>query len=90
MKHDVYYVFVCTHNIFLLINAQLWQFNDAEDTGNIPAVFTGNSSEINSFDMKNLTWTRINFRKSVHNVVVTVAGDNADWLGPNGKIKLKV
>lgn len=57
----------------------------------MPAVAAaGNSSEINSFDMKNLTWTRSKFLKTVHNVVVTVTGENADWLGPNGKIKLKV
>lgn len=86
-----FYSFSCsrTHPFIHIYKLKFWQFNDAEDTGNIPAV-VNNSSEINSFDTANFTWTRINFFKSLHNVAVTVTGDNTELLGKNGKIKLKV
>lgn len=48
-----------------------------------------NSSEINVYDTRNITWTRNQFHKSVHEVEVTVTGDNSDFFG-DGKVSLNV
>ena len=67
---------------------QLWQFNDAEDTG----IFSNgvNSSEINVYDTSKILWTRTQFHKSVHEVEVTVTGDNTFFFGATGNISLNV
>ncbi|KAJ6635881.1 Glycosylated lysosomal membrane protein [Pseudolycoriella hygida] len=64
---------------------RLWQFNDAEDTGTFS--YGVNSSEINVYDTRYITWTRNEFRKSVHEVEVTVKGDNLSFFG-DGRISL--
>lgn len=66
---------------------QLWQFNDAKDNGTFS--YGVNSSEINVYDTWNITWTRNQFLKSVHEVEVTVTGDNSFFFG-DGRISLNV
>ncbi|KAG4065124.1 hypothetical protein HA402_007521 [Bradysia odoriphaga] len=66
---------------------RLWQFNDAEDTGTFSNGV--NSSEINVYDTRNITWTRNQFHKSVHEVEVTVTGDNSDFFG-DGRVSLNL
>lgn len=67
--------------------SQLWQFNDVEDTGTFSNGM--NSSEINVYDTWNITWMKSQFHKSVHEVEVTVAGDNSFFFG-DGKITVQV
>lgn len=48
-----------------------------------------NSSEINVYNTRDITWTRNQFHESVHEVEVTVTGNNSDFFGA-GTVSLNV
>lgn len=68
--------------------ARLLQYNDAVKEGHL--INSTTQQPIIAYDTQNLTWTRTQFEQSDHHAGVQVDGTNADWLGDDGAVRLRL